>query len=330
MRTRSRVLILDSSIHPDGIAMLHRQHDVALLPAHATEAQILAANDATVAFLVRSCGVTRRVIEATPGLRIIARHGSGVDSVDLAAATERGIPVTITGTANSAAVSEFALALMLALYRKLPAMDSSMRCGEWARDGFVGGELEGKTLGVIGLGNIGTRVACLAAGFGMRVLATDPHVTGEVATSGGAELVSLTTLLAEADVITLHVRLTDETRHLIDRAAIARMKAGVRIINTARGEVIEETALLEGLRSGRVAGAGLDTFEREPLPADHPLRSLPNVILAPHVAGQTQESLRRMATGAAQAILDELAGKRPEFVFNPEAYAVREALSRRG
>jgi phosphoglycerate dehydrogenase-like enzyme len=190
--------------------------------------------------------------------------------------------------------------------------------------------LEGKTLGIIGLGNIGARVARLAGGFGMRVLAFDPQVTSDVAASRGAALVSLTTLLAEADVITLHVRLTDETRHLINHASIGQMKDGVRIVNTARGEVVDENALLEGLRSGRVAGAGLDTLEREPLPADHPLRGLPNVILAPHVAGQTQESLRRMAMGAAQAVLDELAGTRPEFVFNPEAYAVREARARRG
>ena len=330
MGTRSRVLILDASIHPDGIAMLQPDYDVGLLPAHATEAQILAANDAAVAFLVRACAVTRRVIEATPALRIIARHGSGVDSVDVAAATEHGIPVTITGAANSAAVSEFTLALMLALCRAIPAMDSSMRRGEWARDSFVGGELEGKTLGVIGLGNIGGRVARHAGGFGMRVLATDPQVTSEVAKSWGAELVPLTALLAEADFITLHVRLTDATRHLIDRTAIAQMRAGVRIINTARGEVIDEAALLEGLRSGRVAGAALDTFEREPLPADHPMRGLPNVVLAPHVAGQTQESLRGMARGAAQAILDELAGRRPEFVYNPEAYAARETRARRG
>lgn len=330
MRPRARVLILDASIHPDGVAMLQSQCDVTLLPAHATEAQILTANAAAVAYLVRSCAVTRRVIEATPALRIIARHGSGVDGVDLAAATERGIPVTFTGTANAAAVSEFTLALMLALYRRLPAADSSMRRGEWAWDGFAGGELEGKTLGIIGLGSIGTRVARHAGSFGMRVLAADPRLTSEVATSRGAALVPLLTLLAEADVITLQVRLTAETRHLIDRAAIAQKKPGVRIINTARGEVVDEAALLEGLRSCRVAGAGLDTFAQEPLPATHPLRGVSNVILAPHVAGQTQESLRRMATGAAQAILDELAGRRPECVFNPEAYAVRDTQPRRG
>jgi D-3-phosphoglycerate dehydrogenase len=330
MGTRARVLILDTSIHPDGIAMLQAKYEVGRLPAHAAEDRILAANEAAVAFLVRSCAVSRRVIEATPGLRIIARHGSGVDSVDVAAATEHGIPVAITGAANATAVSEFTLALMLALCRTLPGADASMRRGEWARDAFVGCELEGRTLGIIGLGNIGARVARHAGGFGMRVLAADPLVADDVARARGAEPVPLATLLAEAEVITLHVRLTGETRHLIDGAAIARMRPGVRIVNTARGEVIDEAALLEGLRSGQVAGAALDTFEREPLPADHPLRALPNVILAPHVAGQTQESLRRMATGAAQAILDELAGRRPEFVYNPEAYAVRAARARRG
>jgi len=234
--------------------------------------------------------------------------------------------VTITGAANSSAVSEFTFTLMLGLCRLLPAVDASMRKPEWAREAFIGVELEGKTLGIIGLGNIGARVARHARGFGMRVLAYDPNLSSQVASERGAQLVPLDTLFAQSDFVSLHLRLTRETHHMIDEGAIRKMKKGVRIINTSRGQVIKEAALIEGLRSGWVGGAALDTFEHEPLGTESPLRTFPNVILSPHIAGQTEESLRRMATGAAQAILDELSGKTPEYVYNPEAYESRRKL----
>jgi phosphoglycerate dehydrogenase-like enzyme len=198
-----------------------------------------------------------------------------------------------------------------------------MRRGAWTREAFIGVELEGRTLGIVGLGNIGTRVARHARGFGMRVLASDPEISEQDAAERGAILVAFDTLLRESDVISLHPRLTVTTRRLIDGMAIEKMKPGVRIVNTSRGQVIDETALIDGLRSGHIAGAALDTFEEEPLDLGSPLRTMSNVILCPHIAGQTVESLRRMAAEAAQAILDELSGRTPACVFNPEAYLQR-------
>lgn len=320
---RAKVLILDSTVHADATRMLAPAYEVVSLPPRASEAEILEVVNGAVAFLVRSCTVTRRVIEGTPALRIIARHGVGVDSVDVPAATERGVVVTYTATANSSAVSEFTFALLLGLCRMLPAIDASMRAGAWMREAFIGAELEGRTLGIVGLGNIGTRVARHARGFGMGVLASDPEISEQDAAARGAILVSFDTLLRESDVISLHPRLTVTTRHLIDEKAIEKMKPGVRIVNTSRGQVINETALIGGLRSGRIAGAALDTFEEEPLDPGSPLRTMPNVILCPHIAGQTVESLRQMAAEAAQAILDELSGRTPAHVFNPEAYLQR-------
>lgn len=319
MSTRPKVLVLDSAIHHDAINMLQEECEVALFPAGASEEDVLPCCGAAVAFLVRSWNVTRRILEASPRLRIIARHGSGVDNVDVSGATERGVVVTITGAANSTAVSEFTFALMLGLCRLVPAADRSMKGREWAREAFIGVELEDKTLGIIGLGNIGTRVARHGRGFGMHVLAYDPDLSAEDIVARGAQPASLQDVFTQADFVSLHPRLTTATFHMIDAEAIGTMKKGVRIINTSRGPVIDEAALVKGLQTGRIAGAALDTFEEEPLSPGHPLRAFPNVLLSPHIAGQTEESLKRMATGAARAILDELDGKTPVHIYNPEA-----------
>jgi D-3-phosphoglycerate dehydrogenase / 2-oxoglutarate reductase len=232
--------------------------------------------------------------------------------------------VTITGPANAAAVSEYTFALLLALGRHVPTAAAQMKEGRWLPQDHVGVELEGKAMGVVGLGQIGGRVCRHARGFGMRVLGCDPFVGRERARELEVEPVAYDDLLGAADVVSFHVPLTPQTRHLLDRRTLAKLKRGVRIINTCRGEVIDEAALLEGLRSGVIAGAALDTFEREPLPPDSPLLREPRVLLSPHIAGQTEEALHRMATTAARAILDELEGRRPPFVRNPAAYEARE------
>ena len=286
-----------------------------------SEALLIEAVRDADAILARLATVTRAVIEAAPRLRIIARHGVGVDAVDLEAATERGVVVTTTGAANAAAVAEYTFALLLALLRKVPVADAGMRMGSWCRDPLIGAELDGRTMGIVGLGAVGRRVARQALGFGMRVLATDPQPAEPPA--HGVTLVPLRELLAAADVVTLHMRLAPATSGLIDRAALGLMKPTAVIVNTARGELIDETALLDALREGRIAGAALDTFAAEPLSDASPLRALENVILSPHVAGQTHEALARVGIAAADAIIDELAGRRPANVYNPDAYTRR-------
>lgn len=320
---RRQVVFTDASIRREARELLAPTCDVRVLTEYSSEQALMAACADADAILARLGTITGRVIEHAPRLRIIARHGVGVDAVDMEAATRRGIVVTTTGSENAAAVAEYTFALLLALLRKVVRADGEMRSGAWSRDPLVGAELDGRTLGIVGLGAIGRRVARQAMGFGMRVLAADPHLL----TSGDAqiELTSLEDLLPRADVVTLHTRLTADTAHLIDARTLALMKPGACLVNTARGELVDERALVEALSSGALAGAALDTYEHEPLPADSPLRKLPNVVLSPHVAGQTEEALVRVATSAAQAILDDFAGRRPRHVYNPEAYDVRAA-----
>jgi phosphoglycerate dehydrogenase-like enzyme len=318
---RPLVVLSDRSIHPDAVALLERYCEIRVLDAYCPEATFTQASTGASAILARLGTVTRRVIEAAPGLRIVARHGVGVDAVDMEAATAHGTLVTSTGSANAAAVAEYAFALLLALVRRTAAADGSMRAGRWDRDPLVGMELEGRTLGIAGLGATGARMARQALGFGMKVIACrSDRPQQEVP---GVALVPRAAFLAEADVVTLHLRLSSATRGFLDAAAIAAMRPGALIVNTARGELIEEEAMIRALASGRLGGAALDTFAEEPLSASSPLRALPNVILSPHVAGQTAEAVRRVGIAAAQAVLDELAGRRPAHVHNPEAYEVR-------
>lgn len=311
----------DETIRHEAFDLLAPTCDVRVLKAYPSESELAKACLDADGILARLGAVTAHVIDNAPHLRIIARHGVGVDSVDLAAATRRGIVVTTTGSENAAAVAEYTFALLLALARKVVVADSGMRKGEWSRESLVGAELEGRTLGIVGFGAIGRRVARQAMGFGMRVLAFDPNISH--AKDPDVVLTTLEDLLDRSDVVTLHSRLTTETTRQIDARALARMKPGALLINTARGEVVDEAALTQALLSGALGGAALDTYEREPLPADSPLRRLSNVVLSPHVAGQTSAALVRVAVSAAQAILDEFGGRRPEYVYNPEAYDVR-------
>ncbi len=318
---RPLVVFTDDTIRPEAAALLAGTCDVRTLDAYPAERELAAACVDATAILARLGTVTAGVIAAAPKLRIVARHGAGVDAVDLDAATARGVIVTTTGAGNAAAVAEYSFALLLALARKLPGADAGMRAGGWLRAPQVGIELDGGTLGIVGLGAIGRRVARQALGFGMRVVAFDPALA---ATPDPAiALVSFDALLAAADVVSVHARLTPATARLFDARAFAAMKPTALFVNTARGEIVDEGALVAALAGGTLAGAALDTYAVEPLPADSPLRTFPNVVLSPHVAGQTGAALTRVAVCAAQSILDELAGRRPEFVYNPEAYAVR-------
>jgi D-3-phosphoglycerate dehydrogenase len=258
------------------------------------------------ALLVRSATkVTAGLLSAAPKLRIVARAGTGVDNVDVDAASARGILVVNAPGANSISVAEHAWALMPGLARSVPAADRAMKEGRWDKKRFLGSELRGKTLGVAGLGRIGQEVAQRAHAFDMRVVAHDPYIARDVATALGVELMTLDEVCAVADYLTLHLPSTPETRHLFDDERFRRCKPGLRIINTARGELIDENALRRAIEGGIVAAAGLDVFEREPL-NDWSLAQLPQVIATPHIAASTEEAQELVGIEVAATVRDFL------------------------
>jgi D-3-phosphoglycerate dehydrogenase / 2-oxoglutarate reductase len=228
-----------------------------------------------------------RVLAACPSLRLISIWGTGTDNVDVAACRARDVAVMNTPGVNAHAVAEHTLALMLAVTRRIPAMDAAVRRGEWPRGQLV--QLEGKTLGVVGLGTIGRRVTSLAGAFGMRVLTSTWGPDDGRSAALGARHVDVETLLGEADVVSLHMRLTADTREILDRDRLALMKPTSFLINTARAGLVDRAALVDALRDGRLAGAALDVFHEEPIPPGDPLLTLPNVVLTPHNAGMTPE-----------------------------------------
>lgn len=251
--------------------------------------------------------VTRDVFGAASRLKVVGRSGVGVDNIDLAAASGHHVVVVNSPHATTLAVAEHALALMLALARFIPRADASMKSGQWIKNELNGVELYGKTLGVIGMGNIGSTVAQRAAALGMSVQGYDPLVSPEEISRRGARPVSLAELYAFSDFISLHIPINSETRGLIGGQALAQMKRGVRLISTARGGIIDETALLGALESGQVAGAALDVFAHEPTGISA-LASHPNVVATPHIAAQTVEAQARAAADVAQEVLAALSG----------------------
>lgn len=260
------------------------------------------------ALLVRSAvQVTREVLAQAPRLRVIGRAGVGVDNVDLEAATEAGVLVMNTPGGNAISVAEHTLALMLAMARHIPQANVSTRAGKWEKKKFLGNELRGKTLGVIGLGSIGREVVKRALAFEMRVVAHDPYVTAKIAQDLGVQLADLTDLYGASDYITLHVAATPETQGMLNRDAFARMKNGVRIVNCARGELVVEEALCEAIASGKVAGASLDVFAKEPVPADCALFSSDAVFATPHIGGSTEEAQEIVGVRIAQQVVEYLA-----------------------
>lgn len=260
------------------------------------------------ALIVRSqTKVNKRLIEAARKLRVIGRAGVGVDNVDVEAATRRGIIVMNTPGGNTISTAEHTFSMMLALSRKIPQAHASVKAGHWERKSFEGVELYNKTLGIIGMGRIGSEVARRAIAFGMRVLAYDPFLSPSRAKALQVEVVELDEIYRRADYITLHVPMTDETRGMINKHAIAKMKDGVRLINCARGGIIVESDLAEAIQSGKVAGAALDVFETEP-PKNSPLRQLDAVILTPHLGASTQEAQESVGVEIAEQIREVLAG----------------------
>jgi len=276
-------------------------------PGKLSAADLLAQVPQANALVIRSgVTITDEVMAAAPQLKAIARAGVGVDNVDLDAATQRGIIVMNTPGGNTISTAEHTFGLMLALARHIPQGDASLKAGKWDRKTFVGVELRGKTLGLVGFGRIGQAVAKRALAFEMRVLAYDPLVPAIVAQQMGAIPADLDTIYAESDFISLHAPLIDDTRSMINQEALAKMKDGVRLVNAARGGLIDDVALAEAIKSGKVAGAALDVYETEPPPADHPLIGLPGVIDTPHLAASTVDAQITVAVEAAQLIVDAL------------------------
>jgi D-3-phosphoglycerate dehydrogenase len=324
----ARVLVSAPGFGRTGDAAIRMLRDagcqVVLHPTDATlteEALISLVSDAD-AIIAGVEPLTARVMDAAPRLKVIARRGVGFDTVDVAAATARRIPVAITGGVLSEAVADHTMALVLAVARQVPQLDRLVKAGRWPRIPAV--DVWGKTLGIVGFGAIGQAVAKRAAGFSIRLLAYDIAPNQAAAAALGVTLCDLDTLLAESDVVTLHVPLGPPTRGLIGDATLRRMKPTAILINTSRGPVVDEAALRQALRDGRLAGAGLDVFQHEPV-KDLELAGLPNVVATPHVASNTLETLARMERSCAESVLAALKGERPAYVVNPDVYDRRPA-----
>jgi D-3-phosphoglycerate dehydrogenase len=271
------------------------------------------------AALVGNDAVTERVIAAAPCLKVVSKHGVGVDNVDVPAATRAGVIVTNTPGANQVAVAEMAVALIMALTRKLAYHDTVVKSGGWSR--IIGTELEGKTVGLVGLGRIGKEVVLRLKGFRVKFLAYDVYQDNAFAAEHGVRFVALDELLAESDVVTLHAVLTADTQRFMGEKELARMKPGAYLVNTARGGLVDEQALYRALAENRLAGAGLDVFAEEP-PTNSPLLQLGDkVLLTPHLGAQTTETVLRMGRMAAENIVQVLRGERPVGLVNPDAYS---------
>ncbi len=272
------------------------------------------------ALAVRLSRITAEVIDAAESLQVIGRNGVGLDNVDVAAATRRGVAVVYTPDANSVSVAEHVLGVALAMSKGYLRLDRETRTGNWGAREKLGRELTGRTFGFIGLGRIGTLTARKCRGaFDARIVAYDPYARPEVVAELGATMAgSIDDLLQRADVVSLHVPLTPETKGLIGARELALMKSTAYLINASRGTVVDEEALAAALRNGTIAGAALDVFGEEPLPAAHQLYDVPNLLLTPHTAALTEEAMERMATSMASDVLAVLRGEKPRYVANPE------------
>ncbi len=305
-------ILISDGLAADGVALLEKVGAVTLNPK-ITADELKAALPEYEALVVRSrTKVTAAVMAAGPKLKVIGRAGVGVDNIDVAAAVARGIVVVNSPMAASISVAEHTLGLMLALARQIPAADASLKQGRWEKSAFMGTELSGKVLGLLGLGRIGAVVANRAVAFGMSVLAYDPYLEEQQIRDRHAAPAAFDDVLARADYLSLHLPLTRETRGLIGPAQFARMRTGVRLVCAARGGVLDEAALRAALDSGQVAGAALDVFENEP-PAPGSIAEHPKVIATPHVGAQTAEAQTRAGLAIAEEVSAVLLGKEPRW-----------------
>ncbi|HSV81898.1 MAG TPA: hydroxyacid dehydrogenase [Ramlibacter sp.] len=306
-------------IHPSGVRKLEAAGIAVRRASSADMATVRREIADCDAVITRNAGLDTEAVLAGGRLRVIANHGIGTNRIDVPCATELRIPIVFTPFANARSVAEHAVMLMLAVGKRLLPCDAAVRGGNWDhryRPGLQ--ELRGRTLGIVGFGTIGRMTADIARlGFGMQVVVHSPAAGADLIASHGAQACSsLDELLAAADVVSLHRPSRPDTRHLISTATLARMKHGAILVNTARADLVDTLALADALKDGRIAGAGIDVFDQEPVPPGHPLLGLPNVVLTPHTAGSTDEALQQTADQCAEQIIDVLAGRRPPHLVN--------------
>ena len=324
LETAMKILICDP-IAADGLDILRSagaQVDVKTGMAAEELKKVVSGYDALV---VRSeTKITKEILDATNHLQVVGRAGVGVDNIDVAAATEKGVVVVNAPTGNTSSAAEHAIALMLSMARRIPEANASLKSGKWERSKFLGLEVRDKTLGIVGLGQVGSEVARRARGLEMKVVAFDPFVPEERAKMLGVDLVTMDELLKASDFLSVHTTLSEGTRSLIDSEELAKMKPTARIINTARGGIVNEAALVEALTAGKLAGAAIDVFEKEPI-TDHPLFGIDGVVVTPHLGASTAEAQERVAVDVAHQIIAVLGGEPARWAVNaplidPEAY----------
>lgn len=326
----NKILVTGPDLDPAAVKLVHDHgFETVHTPAYADSTVIaeLLVQTGAKGIVSRMGRIDAGVMDAAPQLRVISKHGVGVDNIDVAAAAERGIPVLVATGANAVSVAEHTIALMLASVKRLLPLDTGLRAGRWEKPGFLGRELWGARLGLFGMGAIAQATGRMAKGLGLDLFGYDPYARDSAFTDLGATRCdSVEDLLAQSDVLSLHCPLTGETRGIINAEAIARMPKGAYVVNTARGGLIDEAALVAAIRSGHLAGAGLDTFAIEPPAADHPFFSQPNIVLSPHIGGVTREAGARVGVEAVRGILQILAGE----TVAPERIANRALLTTAG
>ncbi len=313
-------IFVTETIHPDAISFM-KEHGEVVQGTSIVQDEMIAQMQGCEAVLIRLAKITAEVMDAVPSLKVIAKHGIGVDNIDVAAATARGIQVVNAPFANINAVAEHGLALIMACSKMIVQMHDLTCEGQFSqRVKYVTTELAGKTVGLVGLGRISSLLAKKLSGLDVKIIASDPFVTAERAAQLGVELVSFDTLLETADFISLHTPLMESTKHMMSTAQFAKMKKSAVLVNVARGPVVDEVAMIAALKSGEIAGAGLDVFEAEPPQNDNELFSMHNVIVSPHNAALSDNATRAMAVDAATGIVDYLEGRKPEWMVNPTVY----------
>ena len=329
-----KILVVEH-IHPAGEALLSAAGEL-VFPYPQNAAGILAVIAGCDALVVRNTKITRPILEAAPRLQVVGRHGVGYDSIDIPAATGLGIPVVYTPAANTESVAEIAVGFILMLGRKIQRAHAAMQSGALLSDsitlsvmaqraGLTNFDLWGKTLGIIGVGRIGSSVARkMTAAFNMKVLGYDPYVNTQTLGEYGVEKIDdLDSMLPRCDFVSLHCPGGAETRQMIDRTRLALFKPGAYLVNTARGSVVDETALVLALQNGHLGGAAIDVYDPEPPLPTNPLLNMDNVIVTPHFCAMTEESLHRMGTTVAQGVLDALAGRQPQYLVDPSMWPAR-------
>ncbi len=321
------VIVTGDALAQQAMEILHERSRIIFAGAYPQPGALAQTMQAEKAdgLIVRTGKITAEVIKASPQLKVISKHGVGVDNIDLQTATDLGIPVLLASSANFQSVAEHTLGLMLCLAKDIPKLDTRVRQGFWDKPQYRGRELFRKTLGLVGYGRIGQRVQELVAPLQMKVLVFDPFVHDEHIPPGVIRVGRIEDLLTESDIVSLHCPLTERTRHLIGKKQLGMMKTTSWLINTARGEVVDEKALIIALQEGKIAAAGIDTFPKEPPDDLQSLGSAGKLVLTPHTAGATEEAFTRMGVEAAQNLLRVLDGKKPDsdLVVNPAVFLAK-------